>query len=73
MGGCMSVIYTTLSRLADKVSQGHGNRIQFYDPRDTGGGGGGGGGTGERCSYYWITEFSKGKHHLKNMIVVSPW
>lgn len=44
MGGCMSVIYTTLSRLADKVSQGHGNRIQFYDPRDTGGGGGGGGG-----------------------------
>lgn len=40
----MSVIYTTLSRLADKVSQGHGNRIQFYDPRDTGGGGGGGGG-----------------------------
>lgn len=40
----MSVIYTTLSRLADKVSQGHGNRIQFYDPRDTGGGGGSGGG-----------------------------
>ena len=35
----MSVIYTTLSRLADKVSQGHGNRIQFCDPRDTGGGG----------------------------------
>lgn len=65
----MSVIYTTLSRLADKVSQGHGNRIQFCDPRDTGGGGVK---AGERRSYYWITEFSDGKHHLKNMIVVSP-
>lgn len=31
MGGCISVIYTTLSCLADKVSQGQGNRIQFHD------------------------------------------
>lgn len=51
MGGCISVIYTMLSCLADKVSPGHGNRIHFHDLCNAKGE------TTRQCSYYLISEF----------------